>query len=153
LTIGELGSLGELIAAVATVATLAYLALQIRQNSKSIEGSTIQSLLDMEVATFKLLAQHPNVYRRGCANISDLNEDEKVVFVQLVASEISVMVTAFSQFQNGLILNYDAYLAEWKQNYLKLSGFQSVWAEIRRGYPDDFCQYLDKISKDADGSA
>jgi hypothetical protein len=43
LTIQDLGSIGELIAAIATVATLAYLALQIRQNTRAIQGSALRA--------------------------------------------------------------------------------------------------------------
>ena len=83
MTIQDLGSLGELIAAIATVATLAYLALQIRENSKSVQGSTVQAHLNLEIAVSTLITQNANVFLRGCANLSDLNDEERIVFRQL----------------------------------------------------------------------
>ena len=153
LTIQDLGSLGELIAAIATIATLAYLAQQIRQNAKSVQGSTAQSLMHLEVSTFALIAQHADVYQRGSASITDLNPEEKVVFEQLVSAVMSLMVSGFIQVQNGLLPDYDSYLADWKNVYLNESGFQSVWAKLRHGYPEDFCQCLDEVDKTAEGAA
>ncbi len=75
MNIEDLGNLGDLIAAIATIATLAYLARQIRQSAKSVEGSTAQSLLDLEVSTFALVAQHADIYGRGCESIEDLKPE------------------------------------------------------------------------------
>ena len=148
-TLQDLGNLGELIAAIATIATLAYLALQIRQNAKSVQGSTAQSLMQLEVSTFALIAQHASIYRRGSENIEDLSPDEAVVFEQLVSAVISLMVTGFFQFQNGLLPSFDEYLADWEKIYLKQPGFQAVWAKIRHGYPEELCQCLDEVGKTA----
>ncbi len=153
MTLQDLGNLGELIAAIATVATLVYLALQIRQSAKSVQGSTIQSLLNLEVNTFALIAQNASIYRRGGANIADLNPDEKVVFEQLVSAVMSLMASGFAQFQNGLMSDFDTFLADWESTFLKLPGFQSIWAEIRHSYPEDFCQCLDEVGKTADHDA
>ena len=92
MTIEDLGNLGDLVAAIATVATLIYLAQQIRRNSKSVEGASAQAILELEITTFALRAQYANVYRRGCANILDLDDDERVVFEQLVSSECLFLV-------------------------------------------------------------
>ena len=153
MTIQDLGSLGELIAAIATVATLVYLARQIRQGAKSVQGSTAQSLLSLEVDTFALIAQHASIYQRGSVNVADLNPEEKVVFVQLVSAVMSLMASGFIQFQNDLLPDFDSYLADWENTYLKESGFQTVWAEIRHGYPEDFCQLLDEVGETAEHEA
>jgi hypothetical protein len=146
LTLQDLGNLGELIAAIATIATLIYLALQIRQNAKSIQGSTSQSLVNLEVDTFALIAQHANVFRRGCANIADLDADERVVFDQLVLTEISRMYAGFAQYQNGLITESELteMLSDWQHHLVDQPGFQTAWAGIKHSYPDDFCRRLDE---------
>ncbi len=150
MTLQDLGSLGELIAALATIATLVYLAQQIRHSAKSVQGSSAQSLMHLEVSTFALLAQHAGIYQRGNASITNLNPEEAVVFEQLVSSVMSLMVSGFIQFQNGLLPNYDTYLADWETVYLKESGFQSVWKKVRHSYPKDFCRCLDEVSRSTD---
>ena len=153
MTIEDLGNLGELIAAVATVATLVYLAQQIRHSAKSAEGTTIQSLMALENSTFALIAQHADIYQRGCESLEDLTPEEGVVFEQLVSAVMSLMVCGFVQVQNGLVANYDTYGADWKVVYLKKSGFQSAWTGLRHSYPEDFCEYLDEVGKSSAESA
>ena len=153
MTLQDLGNLGELIAAIATVATLVYLALQIRQSAKSVQGSSAQSLMHLEVSTFALIARHADIYQRGNASISNLNPEEEVVYEQLVSSVLSLMVSGFIQFQNGLLPSYDTYLADWKNVHLNEPGFQSMWAKIRHGYPEDFRQCLDDASSNAEGAS
>lgn len=152
MTLQDLGSLGELTAAIATVATLAYLAMQIRQNAKSIQGSTAQALVNLEVDTFALIAQHPSIYRRGCANLADLDADERIVFEQLVLTEISRMYAGFAQYRNGLISEAElaGMLSDWRRERLDQPGFQSIWAAVRHGYSDDFCRRLEEAGKIAD---
>ena len=142
-----------MIAAIATVATLVYLALQIRQNAKTVQGSTAQMVISLEINTFALIAQHAGIYQRGCKNVDDLNPEETVVFEQLVSAVMSLMATAFIQFQNGLMPDYDTYIADWENTYLNEPGFQSVWAKLRQSYPKDFCEFLDEFAKTEEGAA
>ena len=153
MTIEDLGNLGDLIAAIATVATLIYLAQQIRKNSKSVEGASIQAILELEITTYALKAQYANVYRRGCSNILDLDDDERVIFEQVVSSEMSLFNSAFLQVQNGLMDDDASFDRDWIRFYLNQSGFQVIWSEIRTTYPNDFCQHLDNVQKTVEGTA
>jgi hypothetical protein len=152
-TIEDLGNLGDLIAAIATVATLIYLAQQIRKNSKSIEGASVQAILELEITTYALKAQYANVYRRGCANILDLDDDERIIFEQLVSAEMSLFNSAFIQVQNGLMDDDASFARDWIRFYLKQPGFQVIWSEIRSAYPNEFCQHLDDLQKTVVGAA
>ena len=153
MTIEDLGNVGDLIAAIATVATLGYLALQIRQNTKSVQGSTAQAIMEHDVAVAGLVAQHPNIYRRGNASIAELDADERVVYEQIVYVEIAVIWSGFAQYQNGLMGRSElaTFDIEWKRNMAR-PGFRSVWAEERVGFPEDFCHHFDKISAAPEGA-
>jgi hypothetical protein len=153
LNIEDLGNLGDLIAAIATIVTLAYLARQIRLGAKSGQGSTAASLLELEVSTFALIAQHAGVYERGCENLKDLNPEEKIIFEQLVSAVMSLMTSGFFQFQNDLLTDFDPYLLDWEYKFLKKPGFQSMWKEIRHSYPQEFCECLDQVRKPGKGAA
>lgn len=148
-----MGNLGDLIAAFATIVTLIYLAQQIRKNAKSVTGASSQALMELEISTYALKAQHASVYRRGCANISDLNEDERVIFEQLVSAEMSLLSSAFIQVQNGLMDDDDTFDRDWIRFYLKQPGFQEMWSEIRIAYAKEFCQHLDEVQKTAEDAA
>ena len=153
MTIEDLGNLGDLIAAIATVATLIYLAQQIRRSSKSVEGSSVQAILELEITTYALKAQYANVYRRGCANILDLDGDERVIFEQVVSSEMSLFSSAYIQVQNGLMDDDASFDRDWIRFYLKQPGFQEMWSEIKTTYPNEFCQHLDDVQKSVEGAA
>lgn len=153
MTIEDLGNIGDLIAAFATIVTLVYLAQQIRKNAKSVAGASGQALMDLEISTYALKAQHASVYRRGCANISDLNEDERVIFEQLVSAEMSVFSSAFIQVQNGLMDDDDSFDRDWIRFYLKQPGFQEMWSEIKTAYASEFRQHLAEVQKTAEETA
>jgi len=147
-----ISAVAEIVAALAVVLSLIYLAQQIRKNSMSVEGASIQALLELEITTFALKAQYANVYRRGCANILDIDDDERVVFEQVVSSEMSLFNSAFTQVQNGLIESNASFDRDWKRFYLKQSGFQVIWSEIKSAYPNEFCQHLDDVQKTVEGT-
>ena len=152
MTIEDLGNLGDLIAAIATVATLLYLAQQIRRSSKSVEGSSVQAILELEITTNAFKAQYANIYRRGCANILDLDDDERVTFEQLVSAEMSLFSSAYIQVQNGLMDDDAAFDRDWIRFYLKQPGFQEMWSEIKIAYSSEFCQHLDDVQKTVEGA-
>ena len=149
MTIEDLGNIGELIAAIATLITLAYLAMQIRQNTKSVLGDTAQSHSHLELDTGALVIQNAGIYLRGCKNLSDLNGEETIVFERLVIAEMTLLSSAFIQYKNGLLDDFDPWIADWKLTYLPHPGFQSVWATQRDTYPAEFGQYLDEAGKAA----
>lgn len=143
-----IAAIAEGLGAVGVIATVIYLAFQIRQNTQSIQGSTAQSIMSQEIGLYALLAKHASVYRRGCANLTELDSDEIVVFEYLVSAEQSQMYSAYVQFHKNQIPEslWRAYIADWMDK-LQIPGFQFVWADIKHVYPDEFCQCLEEIKK------
>jgi hypothetical protein len=139
-----LENIGELIAVIATIATLVYLALQIRLNAKATQGSTARSWVEQESATAMFIAQYANIYRRGNADFEELNEDEAVVYTQIITVEIGEVWAGQIQFKSGLIseLEMDTYHAMLK-NYMEKPGFRSVWMNMKDEYPEEFRQWID----------
>jgi hypothetical protein len=151
-TLEDIGNLGELIAATATIATLAYLALQIKLNTKSNQSSTASAWFERESTICTLIAQHATIYRRGNANLEELNEDEAVVYMQIVSVEIGDVWSGMIQYKNGLISESDlaTYEVIWK-NFMARPGFRSAWLGIRGEYAEDFCQWVDSFSASPKG--
>ncbi len=143
-----IAAIAEGLGAVGVIATVIYLAFQIRQNTRSVQGSAGQSLMSQEMAMYALIAEHASVYRRGCANLADLDSDEIEVFGFLVSAEQSQLYSAYVQYHKNQITEslWRAYIADWMDK-LKKPGFQLVWADLKHVYPDDFCQCLDEIKK------
>ena len=146
MTLNDLGNIGELVAAIATVATLGYLAIQIRQNTKAIRGSAAETVMQSEISAAALIIEHANVYRRGNADISELDPDERVMYEELIYIEFSQHWSAFTQYRAGLMseATFEAFKAGWQQGMLN-PGYQSVWASLKGQYPEDFRSYFDEI--------
>jgi len=149
MTIEQLGSLGEIIAAIATLATLGYLALQIRLNAKSVQGAIAQGVIESEIAAAALITQHANIYRRGNANYSDLDDDERTVYEEIVFIEIAQVWNGFTRHQSGLMNEtvFKAFCVGWA-NYMERPGFRLVWETARAEFPEDFCLHFDGVSRD-----
>ena len=146
-----IAAIAETFGAIGVVITVAYLAFQIRQNTNSIQGSTEQTLMSLEMSMYHLLAQHADLYKRGSADVADLTPDETNVFEFLVSAVMSQMYSAFAQYRRKLITPavWETYLTEWESDYLTHSGFQHQWELIEHAYPKDFRQSLDQVKKRA----
>ena len=152
MTLEDIGNLGDFIAAIATIATLAYLAFQIRLNTKSNQASTASAWFEQESTIAMFIAQHANIYLRGNANLEELNEDEAVVFLQIVTVQIGDVWSGMIQHKNGLISEFElaTYEVVWK-NYMAEPGFRSAWSNLRGEYAEDFCQWVDSVSAAPNG--
>jgi hypothetical protein len=128
---------------VGVIATVGYMAFQIRQNTRAIQGSTEQSLMNAEMSLYALLAEHAGVYRRGCVSVVELEPDEEAQFEHLVMAFMSQLYGAFVQYQRKLIPKsvWTAYFLDFS-NYAEMPGFQSVWTKFETSYPKEFCQCL-----------
>jgi len=72
----DLGAIGELLAALATLITLIYLALQIRQNSISLQESTSASMNQGWSSINTRISSDPqfaSIFIRGRADLDDLD--------------------------------------------------------------------------------
>jgi hypothetical protein len=141
-----IGAIAEGLGAIGVIATVIYVALQIRQNSKAIEGATEQALMDQEINVYSVIADHANVFRRGCANTDDLDEDEDIEFEYLVTATMSQLYSAFVQYQRNLIPEsvWTAYCTDWS-TYHDMHGFMQVWARISASYPIEFREALENL--------
>lgn len=142
-----IGALAEGLGAIAVIATVIYVALQIRNNSEAVLGSTEHALISQEMSLAALIAEHANIYRRGKRNIDELDADEVVVFEQLVIASMALLYSAFAQYKRGLIpeSTWHAYLSDWP-NYINQPGFQAQWKQLKNSYPPEFIDSLDNAS-------
>jgi len=147
---GALGAIG-------VIATVVYLAFQIKQNTRSIQGATEQTLMSAELELYSLLTEHAGVYRRGTENLEQLDPDERVVFDHLIWAVLSQSYGAFVQYQRNLIPKsvWNAYLSDWPE-HLALPGFRQAWLNSQRGYPKEFADAINgavNIKGDSNQSA
>ena len=148
-----LEAVSSAVGAVGVIVTVAYLAYQIRQNTQSIQGQTEQSLMSLERDVYALIADNASVYRRGSADLSDLDPDETLQFLHIVAAELSLIYSAYVQHQRQLISDevWDAYRSG-AQGKLDGQGYMGIWTELRHEYPVSFGKTIDQISSSAENA-
>lgn len=87
MNIQDLGSAGEVVAAVATVATLVYLAIQIRQNTESVQTSSELSLSHQMSDWAKEAINNPNIaaiWDTAASEPLSLDDDERILYLWFV---------------------------------------------------------------------
>lgn len=131
MNIQELGSIGEFVAAIATVATLAYLALQIRQNTRALRYSALQTHKQSIQQMIALIAASPenaSVWQRGTQEFDALSPGEQAQFTAILLGTFNNSDSAYTNFVAGLIPE-DAWRREWGvlRFYLQSNGGRHVW--------------------------
>lgn len=140
----------EQITAVATVLgviggliSVGFVVYEVRRNADAIEGATVQGLMSLEVQVFAILAEHADVYERGAADLTSLASGEQFLFDRLVACKLSLLNSAFVQYEQQLI-DEDVWLAYVRafQEDVGAPGYLAAWQAIESRYPKGFRESL-----------
>jgi hypothetical protein len=139
-------AISSAIGAVGVIVTVTYLAYQIRQNTKSIEGATEQSLMTFEKDTYVLIADNASVFRRGSEDFKALNPDEALQFTNIVMAEMSLVYSAFVQYERKLISEevWNAYERGQIERF-RSPGYVAAWVLEKSAYPIGFCSAMDRL--------
>lgn len=134
-----ISAIADVVGVLAVIVTVVYLALQIRQNTRSVRAATEQNLMSQEMEIFALTAEHANVYRRGNADLSSLDEDEALIHENLVFAHMSQLYSGWVQFHHHIIPEptWRAYVNGMKWE-MENPGFRARWLEVEHTYPTDF---------------
>ncbi len=97
----DLGNLGELVAAFATLATLAYLALQIRQNTQAIRGSTVHLVTQTQQQELHWSREIAEVFTKAIETPGELNTVETWQMSEWLVSATAARQNEFFQFRHG----------------------------------------------------
>ncbi len=131
-----LGVLGGLI-------SVGFVVYEVRRNADAIEGATVQGLMSLEVQVFSILAEHADVYERGAADLASLTSGEHFLFNRLVACKLSLLNSAFVQYEQQLI-DEEVWLAYVRafQEDSQSPGYLTIWQAIQSRYPENFRESL-----------
>ncbi|MCU9847316.1 hypothetical protein OEZ60_04795 [Defluviimonas sp. WL0024] len=131
-----LGVLGGLI-------SVGFVVYEVRRNADAIEGATVQGLMSLEVQVFSILAEHSSVYERGAADLASLTSGEHFLFNRLVGCKLSLLNSAFVQYEQQLIDEdvWSAYVRAFQED-TESPGFLTTWRAIEDRYPEDFRENL-----------
>ena len=130
MTIQELGAAGELIGGIAVIITLIYLSVQIRQNTKAVRSSALETSASRSMEISKLVAGNDElapIVMAAFTGKDDLDEFERfrLSFVYWI-----------------VFRSYEVTIALSKEGYIRASRYEgtinnlSIWTSI--SYFDDW---------------
>ena len=140
-----IGAIGEIIGAAAVLGSLIYLAVQIRQNTRSVEASTMQNLSEGNKDIYLTLATDPNlasIFLKE-ANGIVLTEEEEFRLGAFQAVGWRAMENMFLQAQRGIIdASYLDIRVRGAAGWFTEEGYRR-WQQFD-GFPEDFVEYVER---------
>ena len=143
-----ISAISSVVGGVGVIISVVFLVYEVRRNAQAIEGATVQALMSLEREVFAMLASHAELFTRGRRNRSDLSEEDQFRFDMVVKSEMSLVYSAFVQFEQNLIDQevWDAYLSAARA-HIEHPGFAESWESFKFGYPKSFRDMMDTSAK------
>ena len=172
------GAIGEIIGALAVFLTLGYLAVQIRQNTKAVRASALDSSVnavnDVRIAMFESSEVAPSgrvqqlqsfriamfessevaaLYRRGLENPEELDDDERTRFRLLLHTIIWTVWNIYAQTEyGGLSSSTWAAQLPLLDRIMNSRGGIWFWGKYQMEFEEAFRIEVDKVMK-LDGSS
>jgi hypothetical protein len=149
MTLSQLADVGELIGGVAVVASLIYLALQVRQNTRTVRGSTLHVNTDLWSSLFLRLAE-PGIaqaYIAGMAGQRDIRPLHYTQFFFICRTMFIAFENQYYQLRQGVLdpETYDAYQKSISTQFLAFPGFRIWWQQSRSVFSPAFVAHIDAM--------
>ena len=144
-----LGAIGEIIGALAVFLTLGYLAVQIRQNTKAVRASALDSSVNAVNAVRVVMFDNEEVtaiYQKGLENPDELNDIEKTRFRLLVHTILWAIWNIYAQTQHGG-LSTSTWAAQLPllDRIMNSHGGAWFWDNYQMEFDEEFRHEVDKV--------
>lgn len=145
-----LGNYGEFVGAVGVVVTLAYLAIQIRQNTRTIQSSTLQASTDAINEVNLAVATDPDLIRilssAESTPYAELSDEDRTRYGFVMLSLFRVREAVFVQHQSGAATS-DSWLRFHISTKANLQGeyAREWWKSNLLGFTPDFATYIENV--------
>jgi len=137
-----LGNYGEFVGAIAVVFTLAYLAIQIRQNTLTMEQNAEREVLnDAQRWRQNLIRQSEiaELYRKGLSEPQSLDRTERLGFRLLLDG-------LFDHWRYQFFTEFATeYMSRDAARVVSTPGGKDHWEREKHRYPSEFVAYLDSL--------
>jgi hypothetical protein len=147
------GALAELAGAAGVVVTLAYLSVQLRQNTRAIQGSEVAYQSNLEMATntrffdlrrdIYLNPELASIWTRGLVDPASLAEGEWDRFRNYFVSFVLAMGEQY-RIQANLLVDRHQVFAPVFEDLFRYPGAHRAWG-TGFGYDVEFTDFLSKI--------
>ena len=142
-----IGAIAELTGALAVFLTLVYLAVQIRQNTKALQGTTLNAITAQTGEELKWASEQTDVRLKARDEFESLSEAELWPLYCWLASALQARENEYFQFKLGLL---DRMVWDSRLNIVE-NIFDNEWAiwrwkdRLRNVYSDEFTQLIDGV--------
>ncbi len=143
------GAIAELVGAIGVIASLIYLAMQIRQNTRSLEANTFQTISDASVGRLMTLARDDVLAERfveGMIDPSRLEGSVRFQFDAWMRSNFKGYENYYYQYCKGM-LDEESFKAQREAIRLSVTppGVAVWWGMNRRWFREDFASLVDSL--------
>jgi hypothetical protein len=146
-----IGAISEVVGSAAVVFTLIYLAVQIRQNTKSVQSAALEGAVNTPIATRQAIyesAEMTNIINRGMKDHKDLDEDELFRFRLSVQNTLWGIWNIHAQSRlTGLSNNVWEAQKPFILRMLLSPGGAWFWRNYKTEFERSFVTELDQIVK------
>jgi hypothetical protein len=146
-----IGAIGEIIGALAVFITLVYLALQIRQNTKAVHSSALDSTVNASTIARQSIYENDEVarvYLKGLATPEELDDLGRLKFRLLLHNLMLSQSNIFAQAKLS-----DLSISEWQaqkfaiKRVISSAGGAWFWKEFAQEFDEEFRAEVDRIMK------
>lgn len=140
-------SVTSIIQALAVSVSLVYVTIQIRDGAKAVKSQAYQSIITAYAEIEARIGQNAEtarIYHIGCKYPDELNDEEKIRFMQLMGSTFNFFENLHYQYKTNLL--EEGMWAGWCKLMiikLKIPGVKKYWEDNGYIYSRDFREYVD----------
>lgn len=147
-----IGAVGETVGALAVLITLVYLAMQIRQNTKSVQAAAVDSA-NSQVSKIREVifadANVANMYRRGNEDPASLSQDDTIRYRLLIHNIMLALSNSITQASvSGLSEGTTQVELPILSRVVGTAGGRWFWETYRQEFEESFRQTIDELYKD-----
>lgn len=152
MTLSQLADIGELLGGIAVVASLVYLAVQIRQNTRTVRGSTLHHNTDLWTSMFFQLAEpgRAQAYVAGMTGSPDIRPLHYTQFFFICRAMFLGYENQYYQMRQGVLdpETYAGYQRSISTQFLAFRGFRVWWQQSRSVFSPSFVDHIDAMIAD-----
>lgn len=147
-----IGAVGEIVGALAVLVTLVYLAMQIRQNTKSVQAAAVDSA-NSQVSKIREVifadADVANMYRRGNEDPASLSEDDTIRYRLLIHNIMLSLSNSITQASvSGLSESMTQVELPILGRVVGTAGGRWFWETYRDEFEESFRGTIDELYLD-----
>lgn len=149
MTIQDWGAIGEILGAIATIATLIYLATQLRQNTRALQATSMDSTTRAANDIRTSLFSDPEItalYRKGLQDIENLDENDRERFRLIMTNALWAFWNTYAQSQLGGRQSWSSQ-KNIARRFLSQPGGIWFWENYRNEFEPEFQAEIDSILK------